>query len=171
MTNVICGDIFLAFLFFQGIFYLMGSELLCAMLFAIFSLFIAALDIKTGAVPRLAFLFAFPFFFALGTLLAGWNHLWSSVTGLLLGLIIFLLAFVIARGKLGLADVWYSALIGMMLGPWWWYAAIGLGCFTGIIYMIGSKKRQIPFIPFMAAGSITVSIIQMTIIIFSDKFS
>jgi len=138
----------------------MVLEFLNAALFAAFSLFIAYSDLKTGAVPRLAFAFAFPFFFALKTWLGGWNHLCESTTGLLIGLAVFLFAFIILKRKLGLADVWYSALIGMILGPWWWYAAIGIACFTGIIYMIVSKQRKIPFIPFMAIGSVAISIIQ-----------
>ena len=139
----------------------MTPEFLSAALFATFSLFIACSDLKIGAVPRIAFALAFPFFFALKTWLAGWSHLWGTVTGMVLGLIIFSLAFIILKGKLGLADVWYSALIGMMLGPWWWYVAIGAACFTGTIYIIISKRRRIPFIPFMAMGSIVGSIIKI----------
>jgi len=137
----------------------MAPKFLCTALFIIFSFLIAFVDLKTGAVPRLAFALAFPIFFALKTILLGWDHLWGSIIGILLGLIIFLAVFFILKGKLGLADVWYSALIGMMLGPWWWYAAVSAACFTGIIYMVFSKKRSIPFIPFMAAGSIMTKII------------
>jgi prepilin signal peptidase PulO-like enzyme (type II secretory pathway) len=82
---------------------------------------------------------------------------------MLLGLSIFLLVYLFLKDRLGLADVWYSALTGMMLGPWWWYAAIALACFSGIIYMAVLKRRRIPFIPFMAAGSITASLIQVFI--------
>ena len=160
MTTVIEICIFLAFLFCWGIFYFMLPEFLGKLLFAIFSIFIAKADIKTGAVPRLAFVFAFLFFFAFKLFLPGWNPLWESITGMLLGLLIFSIVFFVSKKKLGLADVWYSALIGMLLGPWWWYAAIGIACFTGVIYIIFFKKRRIPFIPFMAVGSITASIIQ-----------
>jgi leader peptidase (prepilin peptidase)/N-methyltransferase len=139
----------------------MVPYLLYKSLFAIFSLFIACGDIKTGEVPRLAFVFAFPVFLALKTLSLGWDHLLGSAIGILVGLIIFLLAFVIIKRKLGLADVWYSALTGMILGPLWWHAAIGISCFAGIIYILVLKKSRIPFIPFMALGSITVSIIQV----------
>ena len=139
----------------------MASDFLLITLFAIFSLLIARADNKTGAVPRIAFILAFPVFFTLKTLLVGRSHLLESTIGMLIGFVIFLLVFIILKRKLGLADVWYSALIGMMLGPWWWYAAIGIACLTGIVYMIFLRRRRIPFIPFMAAGSAVVSILQI----------
>ena len=139
----------------------MTADFCIKALFAIFSIAIAASDIKTGAVPRLAFAIAFPVLLTAKTIVSGSGSMRESSIGLLIGLAIFLLAFFFLKARLGLADVWYSALTGMMLGPLWWYAAVGTACAGGIIYMIASGKRQIPFIPFMAAGSITVIIIQI----------
>ena len=136
------------------------AEFLCIISFSFFSILIAGADIKTGAVPRAAFVFAFPFFFTLKILPAGLTPIWLTIAGLLVGLMFFLLVFFISKKKLGLADVWYSALTGMILGPFWWYAAIGSACFTGIVYMVISKRRIIPFIPFMAAGSIAAVMVQ-----------
>jgi len=130
-------------------------------LFAIFSICIAGADIKTGAIPRIVFAIAFPFFFLYNRLLASGNPLRESAIGMLLGLAIFLLAFLISKGKLGLADVWYSALIGMLLGPRQWYAAICTACLTAAICMLVLRKRQVPFIPFMAFGSIIAGLIQV----------
>ena len=138
----------------------MPSEILRMTLFSFFSIFIAGADIKTGVVPRVAFVLAFPFFFVFSILSAGQNSLRESVIGMLLGLVIFLLAFIISKGKLGLADVWYSALTGMVLGSWWWYVSIGIACLTGIFFMIVTKRQKIPFIPFMALGSIAAGITQ-----------
>ena len=137
----------------------MAPEILHKMLFAIFSLFIARADMKTGTVPRIAFVFALPFFFVWKTLFLGREHLWGSALGMLTGLIVFMLVFILLKSKLGLADVWHSALIGMVHGFWWWYIAIGAACFMGMLYIIASKKRRIPFIPFMAAGSIFASMV------------
>jgi hypothetical protein len=124
-------------------------------LFVLFSLIITRADITKGAVPRLAFIFAFPFFFML-KLMRERNDVLESLIGVLIGLIVFLFVHIITSRKLGLADVWYSALIGLVLGPWWWHAAIGLACVTGVIYILISKQRLIPFIPFMALGSAVI---------------
>ncbi|MDR0498060.1 MAG: prepilin peptidase [Treponema sp.] len=138
----------------------MISGTLFKFIFALFSLIIALSDIKTGAVPRFVFIIAFPFFFVLSMFQPEPHPPWTAIAGALAGLVIFLMAFLISGKKLGLADVWYSALIGLVLGPWWWYAAIGGACVAGIFYILIFKKRRIPFIPFMALGSIAVSIIK-----------
>ena len=121
---------------------------------------ISAADIKIGAIPRIAFIIAFPFFIAIRVLLQEQYQLWEAISGGLAGLLVFLLAYLVSGKKLGLADVWYSALIGLVLGPWWWYTAMGLACITGVIFILVTKQRQIPFIPFMALGSMAVNIIQ-----------
>ena len=138
----------------------MIPAILIKSLFAIFSFAIAAGDFKTGMVPRIAFVFAFPAFFALGLLRDGPLSPWEALAGALLGLTVFLLAFFISGKKLGLADVWYSALAGLVLGPWWWYAAMSCACVGGIIYILVSKRRQIPFIPLMAIGSVIMCFIR-----------
>ena len=137
----------------------MASDVLWKPLFILFSAAIAATDIKTGKVPRAAFVFAFPFFFILGVLTAGRPGYWEQAAGSLIGLAVFMLAYFITGKKLGLADVWYSALVGMVLGPWRWYAAMGSACIAGTICILVSKQRSIPFIPFMALGSIVVSFV------------
>jgi prepilin signal peptidase PulO-like enzyme (type II secretory pathway) len=129
-------------------------------LFALFSCAIALCDIKTGMVPRIAFILAFPFFFILKMLKTEEPFIIEALTGTLFGLFVFIFAFFISRKKLGLADVWYSGIIGLVFGPYWWYAAMGIACIAGIIYILASKKRIIPFIPLMAFGSIAVIFFQ-----------
>ena len=129
------------------------------LLFVLFSALIAAADIKAGKVPRIAFAFAFPFFFVIKVLMDEKNPVWEPLMGCLAGFSIFLLVFFISGKKLGLADVWYSALIGLVLGPLWWYAAMCCACVTGIIYLLISKQRKFPFIPFMALGSFVMCVI------------
>ena len=126
-------------------------------LFYVFSAAIAIADFRKGEVPRAAFTAAFPVFFALRV---GWGRfpLWEAAAGLLAGLMIFLLARIVSGGKLGLADVWYSALIGLVLGPRRWYGAVGLACAGALVLLLVSGRRRIPFIPLMAAGSIVISI-------------
>ena len=128
--------------------------------FAIFSSLLALMDIKTQSVPRTAFAFAFPFFLCLKLLPASQFALRQSFSGLFAGLLIFLAVFFVSGKKLGLADVWYSALAGFVLGLRYWYMAVGAACTAAIIYIIVFKKRRIPFIPFLALGSISMLIFQ-----------
>jgi len=137
----------------------MASMMWLKILFAFFSIIIAWADIRTGAVPRIAFVSAFLFFIVFKASLEE-GQLLESVIGVLIGLFVFLLVYAISGGRLGLADVWYSALIGLVLGPWRWYAAIGLACAAGAVYSLAVKRRRIPFIPFMALGSLVMIIMR-----------
>jgi len=137
------------------------SGLAVKILFSIFSFAIAVSDLKTGAVQRAVFVLAFPVFFVL-CLLSGNSHsALVMLAGALLGLSVFFLAFIVSGKRLGLADVWYSALIGLVLGPWRWYAAMFCACIAGIVYILVSRRRKIPFIPLMALGGVVASIFQI----------
>jgi hypothetical protein len=137
------------------------SGLVVKMLFFLFSSAIALSDLKNGEVPRIAFVFAFPVFFVLCLLSKNYHSALVMLAGALLGLSVFLFAFLISGKKLGLADVWYSTLIGMVLGPWLWYAAMFCACIAGIVYILVSGRRKIQFIPLMALGNIVASIFQI----------
>jgi len=137
---------------------MMISGLVVKILFSIFSFAITVSDFKTGGVPRIAFVFAFPVFFVLCLLSGNSQSALVMLAGTLLGLSVFLLVFIISGKKLGLADVWYAALIGLMLGPWLWYAAMFCACIAGFVYILVSGRRKIPFIPLMALGSVAASI-------------
>jgi prepilin signal peptidase PulO-like enzyme (type II secretory pathway) len=136
---------------------------LLKILFLLFSAAIAAADIKTGAVPRMAFICAFPVFLALRSASDNWNFPWLSILGAIVGLSVFLLAFVLSKKKLGLADVWYSGLMGLVLGLWRWYMAVSIACVLAVLYILFRKKASgswaaAPFIPFMAAGGIAIGL-------------
>ena len=135
----------------------MMAKVFSMVMFAVFSAAIAFADFRNGEVPRAAFTAAFPVFFVLRV---GWGSfpLREAAAGLFAGLLVFLIARVISGGKLGLADVWYSGLIGLVLGPWRWYGAIALACIGALAALAVLGKRGIPFIPLMAAGSIAVII-------------
>ena len=128
--------------------------------FSIFSFAIAVSDIKTGMVPRIVFVIGFPVFFVLCLLSENSNSVIVMLSGALLGFAVFLITFIISGKKLGLADVWYAALAGMVLGPRWWYAAMFCACIAGIVYILVSGRRKIPFIPLMALGSVATIIFQ-----------
>jgi len=140
---------------------MMISGLVVKILFSIFSFAIAVSDIKIGEVPRIAFVLAFPVFFILCLLSENFHSVGIMFAGALLGLFVFLLAFVISGKRLGLADVWYAALIGLVLEPWYWYAAMSCACIVGIVYILVSGRCKIPFIPLMALGSVAASIFQI----------
>jgi prepilin signal peptidase PulO-like enzyme (type II secretory pathway) len=124
-------------------------------LFIFFSIAISIADIKTGEVPRAAFLAAFGCLLALRTLAGGSRPPWGALAGLSLGIAVFALALAVSGGGLGWADVWYSGLIGLVLGPAGWYPAIAIACAAALLFMIVTRRRRIPFIPFMAAGSVS----------------
>ena len=138
----------------------MIPAILIKVFFSIFSFIIALSDIRTGMVPRVAFVFAFPVFLVLCLLSEDPHPFGVLAAGALLGLFVFLAAYLVSGKKLGLADVWYSALIGLVLGPRWWYAAVFCACIAGIVYILVSGRRKIPFIPLMALGSVAVNIFQ-----------
>jgi prepilin signal peptidase PulO-like enzyme (type II secretory pathway) len=124
-------------------------------IFCLFSVIIAVIDIKTGSVPRVAFLCAFVLFFAFNLFLDR-EFLFLSLAGVFVGIGLFLPAFFVSGKKLGLADVWYSGLIGMVLGPLWWYPAIFAACVAGFGFIAVTKRRSVPFIPCMAFGGVVM---------------
>ncbi|MDR1418918.1 MAG: prepilin peptidase [Treponema sp.] len=120
-------------------------------MYILFSLFISIYDIKTGMVSRFLLWGALLFFFIVKCFLSG--GFFEAATGGALGILVFLVVFFISRKRLGLADVWYAGLAGIVLGPLWWYPAMALSCLFGILVTVVFRRRVIPFIPCMAAGS------------------
>ncbi|GHV12911.1 hypothetical protein FACS189491_06860 [Spirochaetia bacterium] len=121
--------------------------------YALFSVYISFLDIKTGHVPRLPLWGALALALLFKTVMGAGL---MPVTGGLFGLGVFLLAYRVSKKKLGLADVWYAALIGIVFEPLLLCASLGVSCVIAIAFILLSKKKSIPFIPFMAAGSFSV---------------
>jgi len=136
----------------------MAFELILKIFFIVFSVVIAILDIRKGEIPRITFILAFLILFTLRVVQD--TTLWLFTAGAADGLAVFLLAFFISKKKLGLADVWYSGIIGFVLGHWHWYIAISASCILGIMYILIFKKQKIPFIPFMATGGVAICIIK-----------
>ncbi|MCL2243636.1 MAG: hypothetical protein FWC03_04120 [Treponema sp.] len=156
---------FLALWFLFDYIYIVTLAHFCKLLFTSFSIAIAVSDLKTGMVPRIFFIAALPIFLLIIILQADSPGaqalaLWANFAGAFFGLFIFTIAFFISGRRLGLADIWYSGLIGLLLGPLWWFPAIGIACLAGIIWIVVSKKERIPFIPCMAMGSAAIIILQ-----------
>lgn len=131
----------------------MYVTILLSILFIFFSLCIAILDIRTGAIPRLALWGALVFSVGIRFFAGERVLFFEAIIGGGVGLAIFFLAFLFSGKKLGLADVWYAGLIGTVVGPVWWFPAILISCIAGSLYFAVKRSETIPFIPFMAAGS------------------
>jgi prepilin signal peptidase PulO-like enzyme (type II secretory pathway) len=134
----------------------MDKMLMAALVFIIFSFFLSFKDIMTGRVSRFLLWGAISCSFLLQYGIGGRNILFNAVSGCILGLGVFFLVFLVSGKRLGLADVWYAGLAGSVLGPVWWYPAMGLACVLAVVYMLASRRRSVPFIPFMAAGSVCI---------------
>ncbi|GHT57787.1 hypothetical protein FACS1894109_10690 [Spirochaetia bacterium] len=124
--------------------------------YVLFSVYISLLDIRTGRIPRLLLWAAILLALLLKILITPGSLPLGSLTGGLLGTALFLLAYLVSGKKLGLADVWYAGLIGIVLEPLRLYAALGVSCVLAIVFILITKKHSIPFIPFMAAGSFSM---------------
>ncbi len=79
------------------------------------------------------------------------------------GPFIFMMIRLISRGKLGMGDVKFSALMGLFLGFPGWFAALSAASFLGLLFAAAgciagalNKTSRIPFAPFLTAGSIGV---------------
>ncbi|MFZ5925247.1 MAG: prepilin peptidase [Bacillota bacterium] len=80
------------------------------------------------------------------------------------GGLVFLIVLV-SRGGMGGGDVKLMALVGSFLGLWGGLASFMIACFVGALvgvallaFGIKSRKDEIPFAPFIAAGTIIVCI-------------
>ncbi len=121
--------------------------------FLLFSVFISVADIKTGSVSRNLMWVMAAVLFLLKYTAYGRSVLALSAIGCALGLCVFLLAYLCSKKKLGLADVWYAGIMGIVLGLFRWYPAVFFACVMACLCMLAAHKRSIPFLPFMAAGA------------------
>jgi hypothetical protein len=118
------------------------------------SLVFALLDIRHGEIPRIALWCGIILVIAARFTLPDINQGLAGLAGCALGFSVYFPVYLFARGKLGLADVWYAAFTGCVFGPAWWYAVSIAGCILALVYMGVYRPRSIAFIPFMAAGGL-----------------
>jgi prepilin signal peptidase PulO-like enzyme (type II secretory pathway) len=124
--------------------------------YAVFSAVISIQDIRTHSIPRIALWLAIALSLFLQYLLFGKIEIYSAFAGCGIGLLLFFLAYLCSKKRLGLADIWYAGLIGSVFGPVWWYAVIILSCLSAMGYILVRKVKKIPYIPFMAGASILI---------------
>ncbi len=138
----------------------------CAILFSIF-------DIKNGEVPRI-FSVVMLFVVLLSNILIVFTteftaqivlqRFFQTIIDGAFALLTFAFAFFICKGKMGLADVWFSCAMGMVLGVRGFIIAALVACVIAFMFyclIFASKKgRQhrmsLPFIPFLSVGFFVV---------------
>lgn len=122
-------------------------------IYLVFSALFAVQDIRTGGVPRAALWLSIAASLLAQYFLFDKIKIFTALAGCGTGLFVFTLAYYCSKKQLGLADVWYAALIGSVFGPLPWFAVIALSCVSALTFMLIRKERRVPYIPFMAASS------------------
>jgi len=132
-----------------------------ALFFYIHCIFFAWIDFKTGFVSRYNIFLAIIGLIALRFYYYGINAFILSLEGCICGILFFYLVRILTNKGLGLADVWVSGFLGTYLDPTKWYNAILSACILASMFCIFTKKRKIPFIPFITAGTIAADSIAL----------
>lgn len=127
---------------------------------------IARIDIKKCIIPNVSVLFLFSFqiillFIEFFTDRASWTAIiFSSLIGLLIGGVTFLVGYVISRQGMGLGDVKLLSAMGFCLGDTTIVAIIMfsllMAAIYGIIQLLRKKKKykdEMPFAPFVAIAT------------------
>jgi len=144
-----------------------GSSLAVLIIFLVFSIPVCIFDIKYKRIPNwivftgTVFLFAVRFFYFKDSPV-------SMLINMLSGGLMFYTNRFITKGKHGMGDVKFAALIALFTGFPLFFAAVAFSSITGLIFALAglsvgriNKTTKIPFAPFLTAGSIIVSIINI----------
>jgi len=142
------------------------KSLVLLILFMLFSIPVSVFDIRSMRIPNwivfsgTVFLFAVRYF-----------YFKDSPVGMLInmlsgGLMFYTIRF-ITKGKLGMGDVKFAALIALFTGFPLFFAAVAFSSITGLIFALAglsvgriNKTTKIPFVPFLTAGSIIACLIK-----------
>ena len=126
-------------------------------LFVLGCVYFSYQDIVYGEIKRIYLLAAM--ISAVG--MKAHTALWDSLGGAAIGILLFLLVYILSKKQLGLADVWFSGFIGAALGIVQWYAAVSIGCIAAFLFFLCSrgKWKRLPFIPFLSVGACITELI------------
>jgi len=122
---------------------------------ACFSLVVSVMDIRSLKVPRLLMFGAIAASLGYSFLTAGFWGAFEPVIGCFSGLAVFSAAYKLSGGKLGLADLWYAALAGSVLGVRGLMVMLPVSCLSALVFMLFSGRRLVPFIPFLTIGTVS----------------
>lgn len=156
-------------------FLLKNPPLTALIIFIAFSVPIVWSDIKSMLIPD--------FIIYLGIITMGCYRAAVSMQSLMiyigsgiLAALIFILVKYTSRNGLGLADIKYSALCGIYAGPIAVFVGFIFSSILGAIYhfimvKLGrlGKKDKFPFTPFLAAGTLLVTVIPLLRQIFAPQ--
>lgn len=144
----------------RAAFDMLASHALDLPLFLLFAVPIAICDLREFRVPDVLSLGGILAFVLLRML--GWTGpltLWDPLVGCAMGFGSFYFIRKATRGKLGLGDAKFSALIAVAAGTRGWLVAVLVASLAGLLcaaVMIGafqaSGKTRIAFAPFLALG-------------------
>ncbi len=139
--------------------------------FLIFSVPASVIDIKQKRIPDLIVFPAVVVLSAFRKISFG-DPLIRILLEILLGYLIFIGIRFLTKGKLGMGDVKFAALMGVFIGFPGWFVATGLASLFGLVFaVIGllsgriDKKTKIPFAPFLTAGSIAAFFLNYDILL------
>jgi hypothetical protein len=131
----------------------MGLYVILAV-YAALSLIYSFEDLRRGEIPRLSMWCGILLIIGSRFLLLNLRQGLFGLSGFTAGFSIYYFIYRLLKGKLGLADVWYSAFTGCVFGPVWWNGVSLCGCIFALVYMRVHRIGSVSFIPFMAAGGI-----------------
>lgn len=143
---------------FTGMFYKFGftDELLSFIILAFTLLVISVIDIERRIIPNVLTLFLA----AVGALAAMFNGSLTTGIAWAVGIFVFFMALALVKpGSIGMGDVKLSFVVGLFLNQLAVIAmffAFLLGSVISVILMLvfnKTRKDQVPFAPFIAAGS------------------
>lgn len=94
------------------------------------------------------------------------------LSDIILGSLIFFGIRFLTKGKLGMGDVKFAALMGVFIGFPGWFVATGLASLLGLAFAVTglffgkiNKDTKIPFAPFLTVGSIGAYFINYDILL------
>lgn len=122
---------------------------------------LAATDFERHLLPNRLLYPAIPFAVALAPWLPAGGYV-SSMLGALLGFVVLLVPYIVARGALGAGDVKLGALVGAFAGAWLLLPALTIGAALGaigcLVLLVRRRTRRlaIAYGPYLVLGALLV---------------
>ncbi|MFD1362254.1 prepilin peptidase [Lentibacillus salinarum] len=135
-------------------------ELVTAWLFVSLLVIIFVSDIKFMLIPNRILLFFFPLF-VIARIIRPLDPWWSSITGMLAGVMIIAIIIVISRGGMGAGDMKLFGLLGIVLGFEKTLLTLFLSCVIGaiiglilLLLEVIDRKQPVPFGPYIVIAAV-----------------
>ena len=126
-------------------------------LYSIFLIILAGIDLKRGIIPNKLIYPAVVVAVVISLLFSVLEivpSIGSAFAGAGIGFAYFLLVNILSKGGMGLGDVKMAGLIGLVLGYPLILVALGIAVITGGIVAVINRKSSIPFAPFLTPAAI-----------------